>query len=54
MFTSAGQAWPVARQGPIAGTGCRLGQDVDPTSRLGSLDTSDRNSVFEIALVRDK
>ena len=28
-------------QGPVAGTGRRLGRDVDPTSRLGSLQTSE-------------
>ena len=31
------------QQGPVAGTGRRLGRDVDSTSRLGSLDTSERN-----------
>ena len=30
-------------QGAVAGTGRRLGRDVEPTSRLGSLDTSERN-----------
>ena len=30
-------------QGRVAGTGRRLGRDVDSTSRLGSLDTSERN-----------
>ena len=29
--------------GAVAGTGRRLGRDVEPTSRLGSLDTSERN-----------
>ena len=29
--------------GRVAGIGRRLGRDVDPTTRLGSLDTSDRN-----------
>ena len=30
-------------RGRVAGTGRRLGRDVDSTSRLGSLDTSERN-----------
>ena len=30
-------------QGRVAGTGRRPGRDVDPTSRLGSLDTCERN-----------
>ena len=33
----------VVVQGAVAGTGRRLGRDVEPTSRLGSLDTSERN-----------
>ena len=36
---SSAQHWPI--QVPVAGTGRRLGRDVDPTSRLGSIQTSE-------------
>ena len=29
--------------GRVAGTGHRLGRDIEPTSRLGSLETNERN-----------